>query len=200
MDKNEIKKEMNMTYSELTKYLQSKYGLAKYDYFRKETCKSKNPKNARGNEGLIIHHIDEDKAIQLSNPARALKNPFDYQKADRLVYCNYIEHLLLHLKIIEEPRHPLANPKEIPGLGGAINYIIPELNDFYMGKSFSREYYIIAFDLVKENYKDYIEILKKVKTIIENNDTYKKVAPLTFLANGWGLEPYKKIKKAIGLK
>lgn len=53
---------------------------------------------SRTNEGLVCHHIDEDKAELLTNPQFASKYPASYQRKDRLVYCDYIEHLLLHYK------------------------------------------------------------------------------------------------------
>ena len=41
MDSIEIKRQLDMTYSELVEYLLKKYGPAKYDYFCTESCKSK---------------------------------------------------------------------------------------------------------------------------------------------------------------
>ena len=99
MDSSEIQSQLKMTYSELVDYLLKKYGPAKCDYFRTEACKSKNPKVSRTSEGLYCHHIDEDKAIMLCNDKFAANNPFEYQKAERLVYCNALEHLILHIKI-----------------------------------------------------------------------------------------------------
>lgn len=54
---------------------------------------------SRTSEGLLCHHIDEDKVSVLSDPHFAKDYPFSYQKKDRLVYCDYIEHLLLHYKL-----------------------------------------------------------------------------------------------------
>ena len=98
MESTEIKNQLKMTYDELVDYLLKKYGPAQYDYFCNESCKSKNSKVSRTNEGLYCHHIDENKAILLSNDKFAVNNPFEYQKANRLVYCNVLEHLILHIK------------------------------------------------------------------------------------------------------
>ena len=73
-------------------------------------------------------------AIMLSNDQYAKNNPFSYQKAERLVYCNILEHLLLHIKIAEEPRNANANENELLEIGGASNLICREINDFYDGK------------------------------------------------------------------
>ena len=91
-----------MNYKELVTYLLNKYGPSKYDYFHNNTYKTKNKKVTRTQDGLFCHHIDEDKAEDLSNPKLAMQYPYEYQKADRLVYCNYLEHLLLHIQIGEE--------------------------------------------------------------------------------------------------
>ncbi len=99
MDKQEILKEMSMTYDELVDYLWKKYGRAKYDYFSTPECRSKSKKIRRTSEGLFVHHVDEDKGMRLSDSSWAKEQPWEYQKAERLVYCNYIEHLLLHIQI-----------------------------------------------------------------------------------------------------
>lgn len=168
MEKTEIYKELEMNYDELVTYLLGKYGPSKYDYFLKDNFKTKNTKVSRTKEGLFCHHIDEDKAIMLSNSDYAKNNPFSYQKADRLVYCNYLEHMILHFKIVEGPRNKDANVGELPGLGGIINYIAPELNAFYTGYEIQKEYLRIAFDLVKDNFDEYIMILKRLLFISKN--------------------------------
>jgi len=197
MDRNEILNEMKMTYKELVAYLLNKYGSAKYDYFRTESCKSKNPKNSRGKEGLDCHHIDEDKAILLANPRHALKNPFAYQKADRLVYCNHLEHFLLHVKIVEEPRNSQANERELPGIGGAVNFLCPQLNDIYNGYVYTREWEIVGANLVKDNFDEYILILQHLWDIIQANEEYSKRISKHLLCIGYDREPIKKISKLL---
>ncbi|WP_051437270.1 hypothetical protein [Williamsoniiplasma lucivorax] len=71
------------------------------NYFLDQEWTKKNTKITRGKDGLNIHHLDEDKAIMLSTSAFAQENPYDWQKAERLVYCNLLEHLVLHIKIFE---------------------------------------------------------------------------------------------------
>lgn len=159
MDNKEIDKELGLSYDELCNYLLDKYGVAKYDFFLNEKCRSKNRKVSRTDEGLFCHHIDEDKAIMLSDPRWAVKNPFSYQKADRLVYCNALEHLILHIKITEEPRNKDANKNELQGIGGAINYLIPELNHCYSGYEYKRQYEKNIYGLIADNFDGYIRIL-----------------------------------------
>lgn len=159
MSKDEVSKELGMSYSELCQYLVNKYGPAQYDYFVNEKCKSKNTKVPRTSEGLECHHMDEDKAIMLSSPMYAQRNPFEYQKADRLVYCNALEHLILHIKIDIEPRNRKANILERPGTGGALNFIIPKLNQLYSGFEFKREYEKNVYGSLVDSFDEYIMIL-----------------------------------------
>lgn len=160
MESKEVDKELGMTYSQLVGYLLEKYGPAKYDYFVNDSFKTKNNKISRTSEGLFCHHIDEDKAIMLSTPLWASKNPFEYQKADRLVYCNALEHLILHVKIATEPRNPKANPREWQGIGGALSFMCPELNHCYSGFEYKRQFEKNIYGLVANNFDDYIKILK----------------------------------------
>lgn len=160
MDSLEIKKQLDMSYQELVNYLLDKYGKAEHDYFTSRLCSSVNKRVSRSSEGLFCHHIDEDKAIMLSSIEFSRKNPFEYQKAERLVYCNFIEHLLLHVKIVLEPKAEGANKNENQGIGGIKNFISTALNDLYDGDISNKDYIKIAFELVKDNYEDYIKILR----------------------------------------
>lgn len=156
MDKYELEGEIGDTYRSLTNYLVKKYGPVKYDYFLDESCKTVNKKNSRTNEGLQIHHKDENKAIMLSDPEFAIGNPYKYQKADRLVYCNILEHLILHLKITEDDAFKIKRSNTICGLGGAINFLIPEINSYYAGKLPANP---TKYSVLDENFDSYIMIL-----------------------------------------
>jgi hypothetical protein len=192
VESNEIKKEMAMTYNELVEYLLKKYGKAQYDYFSTASCKSKNPKVTRTKEGLYCHHIDEDKAIMLSTDKFAINNPFEYQKADRLVYCNVLEHLMLHIKIFEEPKHEKANAMEIQGLGGVINFICPQMNDFYGGKEPSQDWRVSIVNQIRDNFDDYIIILKYFLKILEGTP-FSAVINKKTVSVGWEGEIIQKI-------
>ena len=84
-----------MNYKSAISFLWNKYGKVQYDYFCNE-----NKKIQRSCEGLFLHHIDEDKYINLSQREVAKIYPYEAQKADRLVYCNYLEHLILHIRFL----------------------------------------------------------------------------------------------------
>lgn len=81
-------------------HLLEKYGAVGGDYFTPTF--SPNMTIKRADEGLYIHHIDEDKVANLSDYDVAKANSFDYQRADRLVYADLFEHILLHILIGEQ--------------------------------------------------------------------------------------------------
>ena len=187
---------LKTNYQDIVSALLKKYGSAKHNYFKDTACKIKNPLVTRTNEGLFCHHIDEDKAIMLCNDKFAVNNPFEYQKADRLVYCNLLEHLLLHVKIAENPS-PDANENELPGIGGAINFICKDLNDTYSGKKFSDEWRKNVADKVKDNFDDYIIILRYLWNIVEKNPVYKAIITKEMLCVGWDGKVVKEVMNAL---
>ena len=98
----EYDKQYKMKYVELCIYLQEKYGTPSGNYFLRETCKSKNKNITRTEDGLFVHHIREDCMPDLGKTEIAVQSPWEYQLNYNLVYCNYIEHLILHIKIVRE--------------------------------------------------------------------------------------------------
>ena len=130
MNRSEYENVKNFTYVEYCDYLQNIHGIGKYDYMTKSW--NKNTKCTRTNEGLISHHKYENCAIMLSKKEFAMLNPFEWQLAKNIIFCDYLEHLLLHVLICEQPSEE-KNDLEAVGIGGVINFIVPELNDFYSG-------------------------------------------------------------------
>ena len=90
----------NYDYSTYCNHLLEKYGAVGGDYFMPTF--SPNMIIKRADEGLYIHHIDEDKVANLSDYDVAKANSFDYQRAERLVYADLFEHILLHILIGEQ--------------------------------------------------------------------------------------------------
>lgn len=189
---------LSMPYNEIVKLLLKKYGTAKHDYFTDRECTIKNKLVSRSSEGLFCHHIDEDKAIMLCNDKYAAQNPFEYQKASRLVYCNLLEHLLLHVKIAEEPRNPDANKNELPGIGGAINFICKQLNDIYAGKEPTEEWRKTVAAKVQDNFDNYIRILRHLWSVIEQNPLYKTIITKQMLCTGWDGKTVDRVLEAMG--
>ena len=187
---------LKLDYNNLVQFLLQQYGKAKHNYFKDTNCTTKNPQVTRTSEGLYCHHIDEDKAIMLSNDKFAAANPFEYQKANRLVYCNLLEHLLLHVKIAENP-NAQANENELPGIGGAINFICKDLNDIYAGKEFTDDWRKTVAEKVKDNFDDYIAILRYLWNVIESNPIYKAIITKDMLCVGWDGKVVKEVMNAL---
>ncbi len=162
MDKNEIYKELNMSYDAMVEYLLGKYGPAKYDYFSTPECKTKNSKVVRTAEGLYCHHMDEDKEDCLSDPTQAKLFPFECQRKERLVYCNILEHLILHVKIqIKMQKRSFSHVRDLQLFfdRSGINLISQKINDIYMDPKYIKPSEKVCFDVIKDNYPEYITIL-----------------------------------------
>ncbi len=158
-----------LKYLDLCKYLQEKYGIAQGDYFVSESCATPNLKIKRSNEGLFIHHIKECEFPDLSKKEMALMMPYEYQKANNLVYCNYFEHLLLHIDIVLEYMtkefigiYPnLKRPGiVIVGMGGLVNFILPEIVDYINGYQYQKSHLVNALKVIDGRELLFIEIVK----------------------------------------
>lgn len=113
---------LQMTYADAVTALLTKYGPAQQNYF-KETAYDKflagiNKTLTKANGvsrikvGLYCHHIAEIKALNLSNPRFIwhYRYPYAYQLKEQLVYCNLIEHLILHALITYETKRQFGFP------------------------------------------------------------------------------------------
>ena len=145
-------------YLQAVGFLKNKYGACKYDYFYNENCASENAKAQRSSEGIFLHHIDEDKYMNLSSRKIAKQYPYAAQRAEKLVYCNYLEHLLLHIKIFE---NYLAGKCKQPATNGIFLFIVPELNTFYCTNQFQKNYNKAYGEVIKDNFEEYLLILKR---------------------------------------
>lgn len=169
MDLKEYSKIKNYSYLEYCDYLQKKYGLSTEDYMFDTWVKNK--KCTRTDEGLVVHHKFEDHAIMLSTPDFARNNPFDWQKAKNLIYCDYLEHLFLHILICENPAKD-RNKQEAVGIGGVINFIVPELNDYYSGWKTKQAWRDKCLSKVRNDKNVYFELLKRFKKNCSNYPFY----------------------------
>lgn len=153
----EIEKLLMMEYNHICEYLKYKYGKVPKSYFANDTYRSKSSGITRTKEGLFIHHIDEDKIPLLSDrkSIELFKAPFEYQMPDRLVYCNLLEHLVLHIKIYE------INRDHTTGIGG-IHIITSELNDIYSGIQYKQEWKQKVVEIVLPFKQDYLKCIKRL--------------------------------------
>lgn len=140
----------------------------------------KNTKITRGKEGIFIHHIREDEHIDLSkieninvsfwhnySKDNMTNEQFiEYtQSPDSLVYCNLLEHILLHLLIIIKDHSREKEDMRIGvGIGGIINHLLLDLNNLYGWYEFKQEYR--KDYLEKIDYGVYMDLLFSIKKYV----------------------------------
>ena len=156
MDLLEFEHVKNMTYWEYCDYLQSKYGIGACDYFNEKW--SPKTKCKRTKEGLFAHHKAEMYVPQLSDKKQAQSYPFEWQTAKWIVYCDYLEHFLLHFMICKAPE-PIKENNPV-GVVGITHYIAPTLFQLYSGDVPETGWQAICFDKVKNDKDVYLELLK----------------------------------------
>lgn len=164
---------LKLNYNEIIKYLKNKYGEIKKSYFHNNKNYQKNKSISRAKDGLFIHHIMENMYIELSSKECAKYAPWDAQLGENLVYCDWLEHLILHVKIVEEymlDELLLSKDNEklkIVGLGGIFNFIIPQLNDYYSGFRSNYQEWTNKLFYKVQNYKnEYLQIIKYTYDVI----------------------------------
>lgn len=162
-----------MTYEEQCSYLQNKYGLPKRNYFANKECKSKVKANSRTAEGLVLHHNAEilGNGGNLGQPQLARLHPFEYQLRENLSYCNYIEHLLLHLKINVRSQSEFRYPFEIKYFFNSLGFfwIANDINALYKDNGSEVPWRQNCYNAIKDNYSDYVSILKGTLCFIDRN-------------------------------
>lgn len=163
---NQVK---NYTYLEYCDYLQRKYGIGLADYMTKSF--NANPKCKRTKEGLVAHHKMEDTMVMLSTKAIAQMCPFEWQQKQNIVYCDYLEHLLLHVLICKYPSDNKIDIANV-GIGGVVNFIVPELNDLYSGWKTSQPWRENCHRRVINDKEVYLEIIKQFIEIEHTNPDF----------------------------
>lgn len=181
---------LSMNYEEAVDWLLQKYGAAQDDYFKEysyqrfmngEIKNITKGKASRTNEGLYCHHIDETKWLKISdqNFVKEYNIPFENQRKNRLVYCDLVEHTILHVLIIKETSFEYGSA----GYEAYLKKLIEEWylderipNPEWMKKCYTKSFLEPqkAFDLIKEMQKvigesyfnalvDYYDEKKKVE-------------------------------------
>lgn len=158
----------DFTYLEYCDYLQKKYGIGLDDYMTKSY--NPKPKCKRTKEGLLAHHKKEDTMILLSTRGVAMMCPFEWQSKENIVYCDYLEHLLLHILICKYPSEKAIDPNV--GFGGVVTFIVPELNDFYSGWETSQSWRKICHDKIKDDKAVYMKMLSQFLEIEKDDKDF----------------------------
>jgi len=162
---------LSKTYDEAVAFLLHKYGPAKDDYYREKSYyrfmngEIKNitkGKYSRTSEGLYCHHIDEIKELKISDQLFIKRKniPFEYQKKDRLVYCDLIEHTILHVLITKETSHEF-------GYLGYEAFLKPIIEEWYIEEKIpSPKWMKNCYDKSFLNPEESVHILKKMQKTI----------------------------------
>lgn len=176
MKTEELEFEKTLDYIELCNYLQKKYDAPKFSYFLSIDSKNPTSRIRRSDEGLFVHHIYENTMPDLGKNEVMKITPFEWQQPENLLYCNYLEHFLLHLKIVKEGKS--IKRVKILGIGGIINHFCEALNYYYLHHtSFRKNTWLHAWAIVgKERAKKYEKMIetkdKQFEPIKENVDDY----------------------------
>lgn len=185
MHSKELKMEEEMSYPDQISYLLKKYGKARYDYFLDDVSWLKSQYVSRTKEGLFCHHIDEYDIPTLSDPAIARKHSFLHQKADHLVYCNYLEHLLLHMKIGYD--RYIRNHQELNDpslftefLTHGVIMISHEVNTLISDDGSDALWQERCFDAIRKYLSDYPELLRdfqhRIITLYQKSESWNEEA------------------------
>lgn len=179
-----LEEEMEMEYEDYIVYLLNKYGPAKCDYYMNDLYVSKNPEIERLSEGLFCHHVAEECNVSLSQLMSGdfLKSyAYDLDNHKFFVYGDYLEHLLLHIKIAMEDIYLSNGQQANIDLSGA-RKIWRELNDYYdTGKTLMAHRKAVEF--ISHRFEDYILILKWMLTN-EEMSKYCSIEKLSVNQNG----------------
>jgi len=170
MDMFEYETIKYLTYSGYCDYLQRKYGIGLADYMYPSYVP--NPKCKRTKEGLYAHHKKEDVMVMLSNKEIAKHCPFEWQQKENIVYCDFLEHLLLHILICKYPAKERVQGVDV-GIGGVINFLVPELNDLYSGWKTNEAWRKACHDRVKDNKDVYLCLLKDFIEFEKTNKSFR---------------------------
>ena len=124
----------------------------------------------RTKEGLYCHHLREDRGGNLSSPGAADSQPFEWQKKENLLYCNILEHLILHIKIavLRDKRifKEAANIESFFTTHG-INMICKDIVDFFELDGTKVAWKKRCFEEVRDNYDDFLDIINSIFLYID---------------------------------
>ena len=107
----------------------------------------------------------------LSNKEIAQRYPFEWQLKENIVYCDYLEHLLLHVLICKYPSDDKSSCI-YAGIGGVVDFIVPELNDLYSGWITNQAWRKNCHNRVLADKEVYLSILRQFIDIEETTQNF----------------------------
>lgn len=171
---------LSLTYLEAVQFLLKKHGEVIDNYYREKSYNNflngkiktiSHGKYTKTKEGLFCHHTMENEYENISNNKfiAEYKYPYEYHKKENLVYCDLVEHLILHALITKE-----TNGSR--GFRGLVVFLIPKAKEWYID---GVEPTPIWEQLCRERAylsKDYTEkLLLDVDELLKNIDDYKLI-------------------------
>lgn len=167
-------------YYEFCEALKAKYGIILNDY-------DKNHKK-RGSEWIDIHHIDElevdniavkTQLAQKENNEKEIKRLSKFNKHDKLVYANKVEHFILHALLDMIRRIP----------SGGLHYTFGDIIKLEIGL-FEKDSNFFNLQNQKQKFYQYIsfENIIDIYTLTCSAFGFKKIQ--TFIDNYWKLNEY----------
>lgn len=163
---------LSKTYNEAVEFLLKKYGAARDDFFREQSYerflkgeikKITKGKYSRSVEGLECHHIDENKFLNMTNESfiKVQNIAFKYHKKERLVFCDVVEHAILHTLIAKETSLEF-------GIPGYQVFLRPKIKDWYVEKIIPKKskWHIACYHRAYITPEDAYELLENMDSIL----------------------------------
>lgn len=171
---------LSLSYNDAVQSLIEKHGEVLDNYYKEksynkflngEIKRIAYGKYTKTKEGLYCHHIMENEYENISNKEYIAhyKYPYEYHHKENLVYCDLIEHLILHALITEE-----TNGER--GFKGLVEFLIPMAEEWYIDGDEPRELWM---QLCKERAflsEEYTEkLLSDVDELLINVEVYQEL-------------------------
>jgi hypothetical protein len=185
-------------YDDALMFLKTKYGIPPKPYFTLKNNQYIKNKITRTQEGLFIHHDAENKYPQMTDIGRNVneKYPIEEHNKEKLTYCNYLEHIWLHVLIHVEFDVVETNGRKYSvGEGGILNFMVPHINLYLSGAyKFTIPWELNCFKHCdgNDNWKTYVRILGY---FIDNCHDRLKTQILKLFDFDWFVSKYDEEKK-----
>lgn len=163
---------LSKTYNEAVECLLKKYGAAEDDYYREKSYERflkgeiksiTKGKFSRSMEGLECHHILENKFLNMTNSSfiRDQNIPFKYHQKEYLVFCDVVEHAILHTLIAKETSLEFGAP-------GYIVFLRPKIEDWYIQRIIPQKskWHIACYDKAYITPEDAHDLLERMDSIL----------------------------------
>lgn len=193
---------LNLSYSDMVQHLIEKHGEVIDNYYKEksynkflngEIKRIAYGKYTKTKEGLYCHHIMENEYENISNKEYIAhyKYPYEYHHKENLVYCDLIEHLILHALITKETNGDR-------GFKGLVEFLIPIAEEWYIDGDEPRELWMQlcrerAF--LSEEYTK--KLLSDVDELLKDVEAYQELLEEIREEERWELEREERIQKMI---